>query len=120
MSRRVMMSVADLFFSAKIAATAEAAGVAIETPVRGAVIERCLEQPPSLLILDLGEGEPPLEIARILKSDRVTAKIPIVGFYPHVDRATHDAALAAGVDQVLPRSAFVARLPDLLAGNAPV
>jgi CheY-like chemotaxis protein len=113
-----MMVVPDLFFSTKISATAEAAGVALEAPALGAVIGRCREQPPALLILDLGEGEPPLEIARVLKADRATARIPIVGFYSHVDRSTHDAALAAGVDQVLPRSAFVAKLPALLV-NAP-
>jgi NADH:ubiquinone oxidoreductase subunit 6 (subunit J) len=39
-----------------------------------------------------------------------------VGFYPHVDRALREAALAAGVDQVLPRSAFTVRLAALLAG----
>jgi hypothetical protein len=40
----------------------------------------------------------------------------MVGFYSHVDTATRDAALAAGVETVLPRSAFVARLPELLRG----
>jgi hypothetical protein len=43
--------------------------------------------------------------------------VPVTGFFSHVDHATRDAALAAGVDEVLPRSAFVSRLPALLAGE---
>jgi len=117
MSRRVVAVVSDLFFATKIAATAEAAGVALETPSAGEVVERCREYPPALVILDLGDGESQFAIARILKAIDSTAAIPIVGFYSHVDRATHDAALAAGVDQVLPRSDFTAQLPALLAGE---
>jgi len=40
-----------------------------------------------------------------------------VGFYSHVEAATRDAAHAAGIDLVLPRSAFAARLADLLRGT---
>jgi hypothetical protein len=41
----------------------------------------------------------------------------VVGFVSHVDVETVNRARAAGIDQVLARSAFVERLPDLL--NAP-
>ena len=39
---------------------------------------------------------------------------PTVGFGSHVDRALLAAAADAGCQQVLPRSAFFSRLPDLL------
>lgn len=39
----------------------------------------------------------------------------VVGFGSHVDRALLDAARAAGCSQVLARSAFFARLPELLS-----
>ena len=41
---------------------------------------------------------------------------PVVGFANHTNREAMDAALAAGADQVLARSAFFARLDDLLFG----
>jgi hypothetical protein len=43
----------------------------------------------------------------------------VVGFASHVDRATIAAAEAAGCDDVLPRSAFFRRLPDLVGGAPP-
>ena len=38
----------------------------------------------------------------------------ITGFYSHVDGETRRRALAAGVDEAMPRSAFVTKLPELL------
>ncbi len=118
MSRRVVAVVPDLFFAAKIAETARAAGASLERPAAAEALQRCRRAPPDLVILDLGAGPAMLELAGALKADPVTRAVPIVGFYAHVDGATRDAALAAGADQVLPRSAFVARLPGLL-GAAP-
>ena len=39
---------------------------------------------------------------------------PVIAFSKHTNREAMDAALAAGADQVLARSAFFARLDDLL------
>jgi hypothetical protein len=38
----------------------------------------------------------------------------VVGFASHVDRELHAAARAAGCDEVLTRSAFFGRLPEVL------
>lgn len=38
----------------------------------------------------------------------------VIGFGPHVDTELHQAALAAGYDEVLARSAFFKRLDSLL------
>ncbi|HEX9994275.1 MAG TPA: hypothetical protein VGB14_15205 [Acidimicrobiales bacterium] len=40
-----------------------------------------------------------------------------IGFGSHVDRATLDAARAAGVGEVMARSEFFRRLPGLLGGE---
>lgn len=129
MTRRVLAVVSDLFFATKIAATAEAAGVALETLEVAAALARLARTPddasaradggasPSLVLLDLGAGEPAIAVARALRARPDTATVPIVGFFPHVDTATRDAAIAAGVDPVMPRSAFVARLPVILAAG---
>ena len=121
MSRRVAAVVADLFFVTKIAATAEAAGVPLETFDVAAARRRWVAPGagdlPSLLLVDLAPGEPVLALVRELRAIEASAHLPIAGFYSHVDTATRDAALAAGVDPVLPRSVFVARLPALLTGR---
>jgi hypothetical protein len=41
----------------------------------------------------------------------------IVGYAPHVDDAARSAALAAGCTEVLARSVFFHRLPQLIAGQ---
>jgi len=115
--RRVVVVVPDLFFATRIAATAARLGVALETPAPPEALVAIRERPPDLVILDLGAPDDPLAVARALKADPTTQNVPVVGFYPHVEGELREAALAAGVDHVLPRSAFTARLPALLAGE---
>jgi hypothetical protein len=45
--------------------------------------------------------------------------IRVIGFGPHVDDELLQAARTAGVDEVLPRSAFFRRLTPILAGEDP-
>lgn len=116
MRRRVAAVVPDLFFSTRIAATAEAAGVAFEALTAEAAPARLASGEIALLILDLAAAGA-IEMAAALKADEATRGIPIVGFYSHVEQATRERALAAGIDHVMPRSAFTARLPALLAGE---
>src|SRR4051812_48677280 len=110
MNRRVVAVVTDLFFATKIAATAEAAGVLLETLDVPAAQRRWngaeAVDPPSLLLVDLALGEPLLALVRALRATEAGAHLPIAGFYSHVETATREAAIAAGVDPVLPRSAF--------------
>lgn len=116
--RRVVVVVPDLFFATRIAGSAAALGVTLDTPAPADAPAAIRREPPDLVILDLhGPGEP-LALVRTLRADPATRRVPIIGFYAHVDRALRDAALAAGVDRVLPRSAFTVRLPALLAGEA--
>lgn len=117
--RRVATLVPDLFFAARIGAAAKALEVAIEPLDAARAFEACRSNPPDLLIVDLHAAGDPVAVARALKSDAATRAIPIAGFYSHVDQALRRAALEAGVDHVLPRSAFTARLPELLAGRLP-
>jgi CheY-like chemotaxis protein len=82
----------------------------------GAALEQCRALAPDLVILDL-HASGALDLARSLEADAATRAIPLVGFYSHVDQALREAALAAGVDRVLPRSAFTAKLAEILAGG---
>jgi CheY-like chemotaxis protein len=117
-ARRVLVVVPDLFFIARIRATAATLGVEIEEATSEAALAACRSAPPHLVILDLQAAGDPISLARTLKSDAAMRPIPIVGFYSHVEGATRSAAIAAGVDRVMPRSAFTAKLAELLQGNA--
>ena len=50
-----------------------------------------------------------------MKADPLLTKIPIVGYASHVQTDVIEAARKAGVDDVLARSAFTQRLPEILA-----
>jgi CheY-like chemotaxis protein len=116
--RRVVAVVPDLFFATRIAATAARVGVVLETPGPGEALEEIRRRPPDLVVLDLAAPGDPLALARALEADPATRGVPLVGFYPHVEAGLREAARAAGVDQVLPRSAFTSRLAALLAGDS--
>jgi CheY-like chemotaxis protein len=115
--RRVLIAVPDLFFVTRIRAVADRLAVAIEECPLESLAERCATGAPDLVILDLHAPGDVLAPVRALKADARGARIPIVGFYSHVEGETRRRAVEAGVDHVLPRSAFTARLPDLLAGS---
>ena len=116
--RRVLVFAPDLFFATRIAATARAVGVELETVAAGELLAASRRAPPDLVLLDLHGAGDPVALARALKQDPLVAGVPIVGFYSHVDRDLRERALAAGIDHVLPRSAFTHRLAGLLAGDA--
>ncbi len=115
--RRVVAVVPDLFFAARIAGAAERAGVGLELVPPAGAFEAIRRRPPDLVILDLHAPGDPLALARALRADPATRGLRVLGFYAHVERALRDAAREAGVDPVLPRSAFTARLPALIAGE---
>ena len=111
----VVAVVPDLFFAAKLQATAAATGAELELVAPAQALERCAAANPVRVLLDL-HAAGALELARALNADPLTARIPLVGFYSHVETALRAEALAAGVDEALPRSAFVTRLATLLRG----
>lgn len=115
--RRVVVVVPDLFFATRIATTARVLGVEISACAAGEALEACRRDPPDLVILDLQGNGDPAGLARALKGDPATGRVRIVGFYSHVDQTSRRTAESAGVDAVLPRSAFTARLATLLAGT---
>jgi DNA-binding NarL/FixJ family response regulator len=112
----VVCAVDDLMFSSKISSAAKAVGVALcfeRTPEK--VTSTVRDRQASLVIIDLNSRRlKPLEVVAALKHDPALAGIRIVGYVSHVDTATIDAARRAGTDQVLARSAFSERLPEIL------
>jgi DNA-binding NarL/FixJ family response regulator len=107
----VLALVPDLYFATRIAATARAAGVALELVTPQKAMARLAEPGVSLVVLDLHQPDPSLLVSEL---KRVAPAVPVVGFFSHVETVLKDQALAAGADAALPRSQFVAKLPALL------
>lgn len=124
--RRVIAYIPDLFFAARLTETARSAGVELRLVQPAAagtgessterMILACATERPDLVILDLHAPDA-IAIASALGEREATAHLDVMGFYSHVDHALRAQALAAGVDPVMPRSAFTRALPDLLSAG---
>jgi len=112
----IVCAIDDLMFSTRISTAAKSlqADVYFERSVEK-LLETIRDKRPSLVIFDLNSGRMrPLDAIAALKQDADLATIRTLGYVSHVDAATIDAARAAGIDQVLARSAFVNQLGDIL------
>lgn len=119
MKRRVIAAVDDMFFAAKIRATAEHLGIDVHFARSiAAVIEAARAEPPSLIIVDLHSQKcEPFALAEALKADEHLRSLHILGFFSHVQTALQRRAEAAGYDRVMPRSAFTKHLPEILQSH---
>jgi CheY-like chemotaxis protein len=117
----VLCVVDDLLFSVKISTAAKALGVdTYFERSAGSVVERVREKQPSLVIFDLNSSKlRPMDAIGSLKADAELKHIPTLGYVSHVDSATIASARAAGIDEVLARSAFSDRLAEILTRSKP-
>jgi len=91
----------DLMLGSKVEAQLSAAGHEVTT---AAAIEETTWDGKDLIVADLDVENP---------EALVGLGVPVLGYYSHVDVATKEAAEAAGVDLVVPRSRMARELPDL-------
>ena len=112
----VLALVDDLMFRSKIKSTATALGVTVAfAGSSDAALAAMRATLPALVIFDLNNPRTdPLGTLGAMKKDAALASVPTVGYVSHVDVATIDAARAAGVDNVMARSAFTTQLQELL------
>ena len=105
----------DLFFSVKIRTAAKTLGTEVyfeRTPQQ--VLESIRSKAPRLVIFDLDSGKMrPMDAIAAMKAD--PALRDVLGFVSHVHDDVIASARAAGIDQVLARSAFVERLGAILS-----
>jgi chemosensory pili system protein ChpA (sensor histidine kinase/response regulator) len=106
----------DLLFTSKIKTTAKQLGVSVSIArSRDGALTEMRAHRPSLVIFDLNNPRTdPLGIVADMKRDSELASIPTVGFASHVNTDVIQAARAAGVGDVLARSLFTERLPQIL------
>jgi hypothetical protein len=98
---RVVAVAPDLLLGSKVEAMLRAAGH--DVTLSPALAEAPLDDA-DLLVVDLDAGNP---------EALVGLGMPVLGYYSHVDVETRQAAEAAGVDLVVPRSRMARELPQL-------
>ena len=112
----ILAAVDDMLFSSKIRTTAKLSGIELtfaRTPVEILAQARALR--PTLVIFDLNSAKAePIETVAAMKRDSALVSIRTLGFVSHVQTGLIDAARAAGIDEVMARSAFSGRLADIL------
>jgi len=108
-----------MFFSSKIRAVADAVGVEISFPrSQEALLQKARETRPQLIVVDLHNQKIDAgALARELKADQQLRGIRLLGFFSHVQTELQRNAMAAGFDQVIPRSVLARDLPGILAAD---
>lgn len=112
----IVCAIDDLMFSIRISTAAKSlqADVYFERSA-AKLLDTIRDKRPALVIFDLNSARMrPLDTIATLKRDPELAAIRTLGYVSHTDAATIDAARAAGIDQVLARSAFVHQLAGIL------
>ena len=106
----------DLFFSIKIRTAAKALGAEVcfeRAP--DLVLDSIRSKTPRLVIFDLDSVKMrPMDAIAAMKADSALRSVPTLGFVSHVHDEVIAGARAAGIDQVMARSAFVERLGAIL------
>ena len=117
MGQAIIAVVDDMFFAAKIRAVAEAVGAEISFPrSKEVLIQKARETKPRLIVVDLHNQKfDSNALASELKSDEQLRDIRILGFFSHIQTELQRNAMAAGFDQVIPRSVFARDLPTILS-----
>ena len=106
-----------MFFASKIRAVAEAVGVEVSfARSKDVLMEKARDA--RLILVDLHHQKiEPLPLAKELKADEQLRGIPVVGFFSHVETELQRNAMAAGFDQVMPRSVFARDLAKILKAD---
>ncbi len=116
----ILAAVDDLLFSSKIRTTAKQAGVDLafaRTPPE--ILEQSRTLKPALVIFDLNSAKAePIETIAAMKKDPQLASIRTLGFVSHVHTDVIEAARAAGIDDVMARSAFAGNLAEILLAHS--
>jgi PleD family two-component response regulator len=116
----VLCAVDDLMFVSRLRTAASHSGVEMRF-VRSpeALAEEARTETPTLVILDLNADRlRPFDMIAVLRGNAGLATVRAVGFVQHTQTDRVAAARAAGLDEVMARSAFVTQLPALLQSGA--
>jgi CheY-like chemotaxis protein len=112
----ILAVVDDLMFTSKIRTAASQLGVSVAFARSStAALAEMRKSTPALVIFDLNNSRTdPLGTVAAMKKEPALANIPTLGYVSHVQADLIEAARAAGIGEVLARSAFSAHLADIL------
>ncbi len=115
----IIAAVDDLFFRSKIRTTAKHLGVEMTfVSALDDLLQQARATKPSLIILDLNNRAlDPMTAMSALRGDEALAAVPTLGFVSHVQTDLIEQARAAGVTEVMARSAFAGQLGDILVAR---
>ncbi len=115
----VVALVDDVFFQAKLMATARQSGVKLAAASsKDSFLAQAAEPEVTLLIVDLNARADAIAALESLRDSG--NQRPVVAFFSHVQTELAERARSAGCQQVLPRSRFTKELAAILASaNAP-
>ena len=109
---RVVALMDDLFFQMKLAETAKQLGVEVKVATNADALLALLEPAPKLVIVDLNARCQPVQAVERVRAGKNGVRV--VGFLSHVQTELAGQALAAGCDEVMPRSSFTQNLAAIL------
>jgi PleD family two-component response regulator len=115
----VLVAVDDLMFASRIRNAAARLGtIAVFARSAEDLIAQARRTRPALVIVDLNNTRiPAVEVVAALKADPACRAVRTVGFVSHVQADVIAAARAAGIDEVLARSAFTTQLASILGAR---
>jgi len=96
--------------------------VPITEPLEGSdarFLRAVVDQQPALIVFDLSSAMLPWERwIQVLSTSAAALRIPVLAFGPHVEAGRLQRARDLGVLKAMPRGAFLAALPGILARHA--
>ncbi len=110
---KVLVVMSDLFFSGKIIDAAKRLGLTAEiVKDKTLALEKARANPP-LVVIDLNcAAADPVNLIAAIKAE---TNVPMIGFVSHVQTELRQQAQQAGCDNVVARSVFAEKLPEMLA-----
>ncbi len=114
MTRSIVACVEDLFFRAKIEATARHLNVPVRFTEPKDLAKAVAPDDTAAVLVEISEDGGSLAAVARLRQNSATKDLPVIGFLRHTDRELARQAEAAGLTKVMPRSEFSETLPDLL------
>lgn len=114
----VVALVSDMIFASRIRAISAQLGVSCTVVAKPTALESAIkESAPHTVLIDLQcDAADTVAAVEALVANETRPRI--VGFCAHVATELMEQARAAGADLVLPRSAFVQQLNELLSGES--
>lgn len=118
----VVAVIDDLFFQAKVRTALQHLGLAVDVVPNGGRLQARLQagDVPTLVIVDLTlRSGDATSLIRNLRAEKHGRSVPILAFGSHVAVEVQRQALQAGASQVVAKSAFAKRLPQLVGQLVP-